>query len=753
VEGSLELAVRRPAISVKRGAILVGVFTVALFMSSTLLFLVQPMFAKMILPLLGGTPAVWNTAMLFFQAVLLGGYLYAHASIAWLGVRRQAALHLLIVALPLLILPISVPADWAPPNQGQTLWLLLLLCVSLGPPFFVVSSTAPLLQSWFATTRHRSSGDPYFLYAASNLGSMLSLLAYPLFVESRLRLADQTRVWTFGYGLFVVLIAGCAVAVWRRTRTEDRAVAVERPAEVPVSEPLSLVRRLRWIALAFVPSSLMLGVTSYLTTDIASVPLLWIVPLSLYLLSFILVFSPTLARSRGPLVRVLPFLLLALAVVILVKATGPTWLMIPLHLGAFFAAAVVLHGELSRDRPSTRHLTQFYLWIAVGGVLGGLFNALIAPIVFNSVIEYPVAIVLAALLMPSYSSDPVYAKRSRLDVAIPLGVGILAVALALGVRAMGMEPSQLTGRLLAIGIPVVLILSFDRRPVRFGSGIAALLIAAALPIGTDERPVYSDRSFFSVHRVMEDPDGRYRELVHGNTIHGRQDLDPERTTTPLTYYHRTGPLGAVFPDILGPPEDLRVGVIGLGTGTMACYKRPGERWTFYEIDPQVERIARNPRLFTFLRDCAPEADVVLGDARLKLASAPDEGYGILVVDAFSSDSIPVHLVTREAVALYRSKLSPDGVLMFHISNRYLDLRPVLANLAADAGMVAQVGEDLRDGGKVEGRTPSIWVAMAEDTSRLASLSDAPLWRPLPPDPRGTMWTDDFSNVLSVLRWR
>src|SRR5918994_2425963 len=359
VGDSLELALRRPAISVKRGAILVGVFTVALFMSSTLLFLVQPMFAKMILPQLGGTPAVWNTAMLFFQAVLLGGYLYAHASIAWLGVRRQAAVHLLIVALPLLILPISVPSGWVPPNQGQTVWLLLLLTVSLGPAFFVVSSTAPLLQSWFSTTRHRSSGDPYFLYAASNLGSMLSLLAYPLIVESRLRLADQTRIWTVGYGLFVVLIAGCAVAVWRRTRTEDQAAANDRPAEGSVSGPLTLVRRLRWIALAFVPSSLMLGVTTYLTTDIASVPLLWIVPLSLYLLSFILVFSPTLARSRGPLVRVLPLLLLALVVAILIKATGPTWLMIPLHLCAFFAAAVVLHGELSRDRPSTRHLTQF----------------------------------------------------------------------------------------------------------------------------------------------------------------------------------------------------------------------------------------------------------------------------------------------------------------------------------------------------------------------------------------------------------
>jgi hypothetical protein len=753
VGGSFELAVKHPAISVKRGAILVGVFTVALFMSSTLLFLVQPMFAKMILPLLGGTPAVWNTAMLFFQAVLLGGYLYAHASIAWLGVRRQAAVHLLVVALPLLVLPISVPSGWVPPNQGQTVWLLVLLTVSLGPAFFVVSSTAPLLQSWFSTTRHRSSGDPYFLYAASNLGSMLSLLAYPLIVESRLRLADQTRIWTVGYGLFVVLIAGCAVAVWRRTRTEDRAAATDRPAEVSVSEPLTLVRRLRWIALAFVPSSLMLGVTTYLTTDIASVPLLWIVPLSLYLLSFILVFSPTLARSRGPLVRVLPLFLLALGVVVLLKATGPTWLMIPLHLCAFFAAAVVLHGELSRDRPSTRHLTQFYLWIAVGGVLGGLFNALIAPVVFNSVVEYSVAIVLAALLMPSYSSNPAHSKKDRFDLALPIGVGLLAVALALGGRALGLSASEMIGRIIVIGLPVVLVLSFDRRPLRFGLGIAILLIVNAVPINTEDRVIYADRSFFSVHRVVEEPDGRYRELIHGNTIHGRQDLDSARRTTPLTYFHRAGPLGAVFSDVLGPADDLRVGIIGLGTGTMACYKRPGERWTFYEIDPQVERIARNARLFTFLRDCAPKANVVLGDARLKLASAPDEEYGVLVVDAFSSDSIPVHLVTREALALYRSKLSSDGVLMFHISNRYLDLRPVLANLAADAGMVAQVGEDFEGGDDLEGRTPSVWVAMAQDRSTLAPLSDAPMWRPLPPDPHGSLWTDDFSNVLSVFKWR
>lgn len=752
MDGPVALAARRPQLPIKQGLALVSTFTITLFTSSVLLFLVQPMFAKMILPLLGGTPAVWNTAMLFFQAVLLGGYLYAHASIAWLGVRKQAALHLIVVSLPFLVLPISVPSGWVPPNQGQTVWLLVLLTVSLGPAFFVVSSTAPLLQSWFATTRHRSSGDPYFLYAASNLGSMLSLLAYPILVESSLRLADQTRIWTMGYALFVVLIAGCAVAVWRRPGPEDGAAATDREAAPSVAEHLTFARRLRWIALAFVPSSLMLGVTTYLTTDIASVPLLWIIPLSLYLLSFILVFSPTLARSRGPLVRVLPLLLLALVTAILLEATGPTWLMIPLHLSAFFAAAVVIHGQLARDRPSTHHLTQFYLWIAVGGVLGGLFNALIAPIVFDSVIEYPIAIVLAALLMPSYSSNRAHLKRHRIDIALPVGVGLLALALAVGGRAIGVSSSDLIGRLIVMGLPVILVLSFDRRPMRFGLGIAALLIVSAMPISAEGRAIYSDRSFFSVHRVKEDSESRYRELVHGNTIHGRQDLDPSRTSTPLTYYHRTGPIGSVFSDVLGPADDLNIGVIGLGTGTMACYKRPGESWTFYEIDPQVVRIARDPRLFTFMSDCAPDADVIVGDARLKLATAPKDGYGLLVVDAFSSDSIPVHLVTREAVDLYRSKLAPEGTLLFHISNRYLDLRSVLANLASEVGMTAQVGEDL-DPADIRGKSASIWVAMADDRSTLAPLSHSPLWRPLPPHAGGPLWTDDFSNVLSVFDWR
>ena len=748
----LEIAVEPPAAAIRRGTFLVAVFTLTLFTSSTLLFLVQPMFAKMVLPLLGGTPAVWNTAMLFFQAALLAGYLYAHASIAWLGVRRQAWVHVVIVALPLLLLPISVPGDWAPPNEGQTLWLLLLLSVSLGAPFFVVSSTAPLLQSWFAAIGHRSSGDPYFLYAASNLGSMLSLLAYPLVLESRLALDEQTDLWTLGYGAFLAFVVACAVAVWRKAPTRG---AVSSPAGAPVTEPdavaeLTVGRRVRWVALAFVPSSLMLGVTTYLTTDIASVPLLWIIPLSIYLLSFILVFSPTLARSRTPLVRVLPLLLLALTVVVVLKATGPTWLMIPLHLGAFLAVAVVLHGELARDRPAPRHLTQFYLWIAIGGVLGGLFNALIAPVLFDSVAEYPIVIALAAMLMPSYASGKSGGDRNRLDILLPLSVGVLAVLLAVVVSMVGLETTDLAGRMITIGVPVLVILSFDTRPIRFGLGIAALLLATALPVGTDEQLVYSDRSFFSVHRVVDD--GEFHELVHGNTIHGSQSLDPAQRTTPLTYYHPSGPLGALFSDAVAETDDPNVGIVGLGTGAMACYARPGETWTFYEIDPQVEKIARDPSLFTFLRDCTPEADVVLGDARLQLASASEDGYDLLVLDAFSSDSIPVHLVTREAVELYRSKLAADGILVFHISNRYLHLEPVISQLAADAGMTAYIGEDLETGG-VPGKTASIWVAMSEDRGRLEGLSEARLWRPLPAHPDAPLWRDDFSNVLSVFTWR
>src|ERR671933_652873 len=418
------------------GAILMmALFSLTIFLSAGLLFLIEPMFAKFVLPSFGGTPAVWTGSMMFFQAALLSSYLYVHATAAKLGARKQAVVHLVVMLLPLLVLPVAVPAqEWAPPAQSNPiLWLLGLLLVSVGLPFFAVAATNPLIQMWLSETDHPASKDPYFLYVASNLGSVIGLLAYPLLVEPSLRLVNQGAMWSIGYVVLVVLVFASAVVLWRSSPAPSHTppdssstleeappppapagagapapggVAGDREGDLlvaPLRGGLTLMRRLRWIALAFVPSSLMLGVTAFITTDITPVPLLWVIPLSLYLFSFVIVFAPAVRLPelihRG-MVAALPVAIALVVVTMLTEMRNPYWLLILIHLLGFFVVAMVMHGELARDRPPARHLTEFYLWVAVGGMLGGVFNALIAPVVFNSVVEYPLAIILAGLLMP-----------------------------------------------------------------------------------------------------------------------------------------------------------------------------------------------------------------------------------------------------------------------------------------------------------------------------------------------------------------
>jgi hypothetical protein len=731
------------------GALPVVAFSVTMLVSAGLLFMVQPMFAKMILPLLGGTPAVWNTSMLFFQTALLLGYVYAHYSIKHLGVRRQIVVQVVLIGVSLLFLPIAVPNGWRPGGENPAMWLLALLTVALGLPFFVISTTSPTLQRWFAALGHRSSGDPYFLYAASNLGSMVALLSYPLLVEPSLRLADQTGLWSLGYLGFAVLAIGAGVITWRSGSALGVGAEV---SERPVAQKPSVMRRVRWILLAFVPSSLMLGVTTYFTTDIAPIPLLWVIPLSLYLGTFIVVFSSRGERVYPIALRSFPVAIVALALAMGLDASRPMLLLIALHLLVFVAVALTCHGELARDRPHPGFLTDFYLCLALGGALGGAFNALIAPSVFDSLLEYPVVLVLSCLLVGGVREG---ARIGPRDLMVPLLVA--GVVLVGHLIARQEWPTDYPTALSTAGVVVagIVCLASAARRFRFGLAVTALLVAASVGAGAGPRVLFSDRSFFGVSKVFRLADEDQHLYIHGTTLHGLQKMAPSLAKEPMHYYHREGPLGAVFESDLGVGADPDVAVVGLGTGSMSCYAQPGQTWTFYELDPTVARVATDPSLFTYLRSCAEDMNIVLGDGRLSLQKASDGAYGLIAIDAFSSDSIPIHLITRDAVELYLDKLDENGVVLFHVSNRYLDLRPVLSNIAHSLELQALVGEKraISNAEKARGVAPSVWVTMARSRTDLSALEDRPSWRALEPSPEAGLWTDDFSNLVGVMRFK
>jgi spermidine synthase len=722
----------------------VALYSATLAVSAALVFMLQPMFARFVLPMLGGTPAVWTTAMLFFQTVLLLAYLYAHWSTRRLGARRQAALHMALVAAALLVLPIGVPSGWTPPAEGSPVpWLLLLLVVAVGLPFFVVSATAPLLQTWLAATDHPDADDPYFLYRASNAGSVLGLVAYPLLVEPRLTLGEQSWLWSGGFGLLWAMLAACGFVLWR-SRPSDRSARAADAKEAPVAEPLPAARRLRWVALGFVPSSLMLGATTALTTNVAPVPLLWVLPLSLYLVSFIVVFSRGARREtahRAALLALPPLAVLLAGVIVLAPAR-PLWLVAAIHLAAFFVVALVCHGELAKDRPSTAHLTRFYVLMSLGGALGGVFNVIVAPLAFDSLTEYPVALVLACVLVP--------VGRAGWGGAISLRDHLLPpFALFIAVY-VGLKRGVPVADSVVYAVAGVACMAMARHPLRFGLAVVAIMAGAWLPTATGADVLHQERSFFGVHRVLNTQMDTIHELRHGTTLHGAQigglGIDP------TTYYHRTGPMGQLMKALPDPSLSRRAAVVGLGTGAMACLSRPGDRWTFFEIDPSVVRIARDNELFSFLRDCPGSADVVLGDGRRSLDGRADASFGLIALDAFSSDAVPVHLITRQALELYRAKLLPHGVIAFHISNRYLDLEPVLGNLAEATGMKCYGQRDTKVTTDQLMKLRSHWVAIAREPSDLGRVTGDARWHPCAND-GGRAWSDDYANVLGALKWR
>ncbi len=683
--------------------------------------------------------------------MLLAGYAYVHATTQLLGLRRQVLVHLAILAVALVSLPVHVA--WTEPVISQpVLWLIAILTVSVGLPFFAVSATAPLLQRWFGHTGHSHAHDPYFLYGASNLGSILALLSYPVLVEPLLRLDQQGWTWTGGYGVLVLLIAVCALTLRRVSAAPDMtperpALASERPALA--SEPVSWRRRAHWIALAFAPSSLLLGVTTHITTDVAAVPLLWVVPLTLYLLTFVFVFArrPVLRHqwmvASQPYVLVLTFVMLPIV--------GTQWVpSLAANLIVFFVTAMVCHGELARRRPAVSHLTEFYFAMAFGGMLGGAFNALVAPVLFTDVYEYHLALVVACMLRPTQAAGG--AKARLLDAVLPA----LLFALLILPGPLGLPwPWELgvQGYLVYRIVVLVLIFGFKERPLRFGLGMAAFLMVNSL-FGDTSNIVEQARSFFGVYKVtVHEKGAKAYILSHGTTIHGVQYADPAARREPLAYYTEPGPLGQLFAALAGSGRPRSIGVIGLGAGAAICYQRPGQRWTIYEIDPLVTRIAQDTRFFNYLADCMDDArmEIVHGDARLSLQGAEDGQFDLLILDAFSSDAIPVHLLTREAMALYFEKLSEDGIVMFHITNQRLDLVRVLSGLLDDAGL-AGLRQEHRPGqeaGRLHFR--SHWVAIGRTREALTFLSEDSRWTAIAVTPDSVLWTDDFSNIVGAFK--
>ncbi|HEY1474637.1 MAG TPA: fused MFS/spermidine synthase [Pseudolabrys sp.] len=738
-------------IEARSGAWVLVAYTAAVFLSALLLFGVQPMFTRMVLPQLGGSPAVWSVAMVFFQSMLLAGYAYAH----WLMRAPTRVLpvlvHLTLLVAAGLTLPLSIAKNWGePPAAGLEFWLLGLFAVSIGLPFFALAANNPLLQAWFVRTGHRDGKDPYFLYAASNIGSFLALLSYPIVLEPVFTLQAQNWLWSGGFALLIVLIAGCAYLLLRAPPGDSLKDADANAAPSP---PWPLIGR--WVFVSAVPSGLLVAITVFISTDVAAAPLMWVIPLSLYLLTWVIVFARRPLLPQKYMLLLQPFAVAAIVALMLYNQSVTIVPNLGGHLLAFFVIAMACHGELARSRPAPAHLTVFYVSLSFGGMLGGLFSGLLAPYTFSWVAEYPILLVLAVLCRPF--------AGFRWQ-AIEPWFWPVAILVVLQLMLPGFFGFHLTSDMTTSLNAVVLVLLAVSILFLFDPPKSAVAVALALALmrfyPTDEGRSETVRSFFGVLRIFETPDRDFRVLMHGSTVHGAQRLltaDGEPVTgrpDPLTYYHDNSPLAHVIDAVRarkGAP--LRVAVIGLGAGSLACRIEKDETWRFFEIDPLVIEVARDPRRFTFLSSCAPDLPIVLGDARLTLAREPTGFYDLIVVDAYSSDAIPVHLATREAMAIYKAKLAPHGVVAMHISNRHLELESVAVGIAAANGLKTWVWNSDDETENDDNYIYRSDVAIAaENPDDIGELAKAKTWVPTEPNPAVRTWTDDYSNIAGAF-WR
>lgn len=732
----------------------VPIYALTLTLSAALLFSVQPMFSKMILPMLGGAPQVWNTAMLFFQVILLAGYAYAHGLSHIANVKIQSFIHLVIMAVFVLVLPIAIPEGWVPPlDKDPTLWQLSLMALVVGGPFFALSGSAPLFQKWFAYTDHKDAENPYFLYGASNFGSMSALLAYPFLIEPFAALHEQAFGWMVAYIILIGLVIFCAALVWpsldKKTKTKKKTKAkTKKTAVKKASKKATLISwplRFKWLALAFVPSSLMLGVTTYITSEVASVPLLWIVPLAIYVGTFILVFArkPILERRKI-------MLYFSLSIIILLGSAlmfpVHNIYLLPLHLIVFSFAAYACHTELASLRPKAEKLTEFYLVMSIGGALGGFFNAIVAPQIFIIPLEY--AIVLAGACFLRYSAE----KKPENELKKPMY--FIATSLSvISVIILHFAPYPSVKTITVLIIVGALAFNIEKR---YLFSISVFAVLAFFPPGHMwgqnffKKVLHQDRNFFGIVKVIDTAEDQ-RIFLHGITNHGTQALDEKYRLEPLSYYNAKSPIRDSFNYFDERPGKQRIAVLGLGIGVTACFQKDGRFFDFYEINNQVIEIAENPDYFTFLSDCGSPYEIIRGDGRLAIQDKPDGFYDLIVLDAFSSDNIPAHLVTKEAVEIYLKKLNANGALLFNISNNYLDIEPVLSQIAKTLDVPAYAR--FSRSGKLPDSNITYYPA------HFFSFSNNALFNKHLRESGWTegrfrdgvaLWTDQYSNIVSVL---
>jgi len=739
---------------------LLVLYTITSFLSAFLLFLIQPMFTKMVLPILGGSPSVWAVALVFFQTALLAGYAYAHILTRLLSPLIGGIIHIGVLLTAVFFLPIAVPDGWRePPLDGPYLWQLGLYTVAIGLPFLVVAANAPLLQAWFARAGHQRSSDPYFLYAASNLGSFLALIGYPFLFEPAAGVSALSVYWSIGFGVLAASLVACLVLArrFKKGLPASQSVAEARGGDsLDSGVHPGWLRRSGWVALAFVPAGLLTAFTTHLSTDIASAPLLWVIPLALYLLTFVVVF-----RNWPPAaIRLLAILHLAavvLALLQLSQSEHDNWFISSAFgFAAFVMTGLMAHRTLYESRPQARYLTEFYLLMSLGGALGGLFAALVAPMLFSEVYEYPLLLALSVGCRPMFTGWRLSGREAALTLAI-IGAGAVTILWApqlaqygLTAGAWGVTP------LVVAAFAMVLIAAWWMPMVQIASALVIWAALSSLPSGVMSGN--AQRSFFGVYRVSQSADGRFNVLTHGTTLHGAQRLQSSATeqidiTVPGTYYYPGSPMARVISTVrVGLFEQARrgrYGVVGLGTGSLACLSKPGERWRFFEIDPLMVKIAKDSGYFTYMGNCQPSADVVLGDARLMLSREPDGAFDLLLIDAFTSDAIPVHLMTAEALQLYADKIAPDGVVLLHISNRYLDLEGVIAaTLAKVPQLKALIIEDFDADGTYDQSNSTVAV-FAKDSYRLDPFRAFVNARN-PKDAGLAPWTDDSSDILMPL---
>ncbi len=745
--------------------LLVAAFTATTFLSAILLFSIQPLFAKMVLPVLGGAPSVWAVAVCFFQIALLAGYCYAHVLKTYVPASQSGYIHLALCLMAFAALPITLPANWGEPPPGEPyLWQMGLFAVAVGLPFVAVAANAPLLQAWFAETRHPAARDPYFLYAASNFGSFAALLGYPFLLEPVWGVSALSRFWTLGFVALVI----CLALMFRMSRAYAGTEATthqtdEQPDlltnDAGLGAPTGIARA-QWILLSAVPSALLTAFTTHVTTDVASAPLLWVLPLAFYLLTFVIVFR---ANALIPQHILLPMHLIAVtaALLVLSQTKNEGWfLTAPVGALAFISSALVAHRTLYEARPSAKYLTEFYLWMSLGGALGGLAAALIAPRIFSEVFEYPLLLALTFACRPRAFDLGERPREAGLALWLVVALGLLAAywvpwAIArlpsgrLSILAIEWGSTAFVAAILA----AVVLASWKLPPRQLTAALCMCVAVTTLPSAVKKGE--AKRSYFGVYRVMQSADGQFNTLVHGSTLHGAQRIrDAEGNAvadiSPATYYYEGSPMART---IVARREVLRAqgrkgryGVIGLGTGSLACHAEKDETWRIFEIDPVVVEIASGDENFTFLENCMPEPDIQIGDARLTLAKEDDASFDLLIVDAFSSDAVPVHLMTAEALKLYLAKLTPDGVALLHISNRYLDLDAVLgATATAVPGIHGYLlSDDVADGSYAQSTSTVALFAKSE-----AALEPYKTLAELKPLNASKMrpWTDDYSDIL------